>query len=65
MDKALEVLHELRDTLKHKLTGVEGAIAALVGKAPAKKRGKKMSEATKAKLRKAQKARWAKVRAAR
>ncbi len=67
MDKALEVLHEVRDALKKRLAGIEKAIEAIAGDVTTSvrkgvKKGK-MSAATKAKLSKAQKARWAKVRA--
>jgi hypothetical protein len=71
MSRALNILREERTTLLRQLKGIEGAIKALGGDVRkelrreltvVKKKGKKMSEATKAKIRAAAKARWAKVK---
>jgi len=63
----LNVLREERTALQRQLKGVETAIAALGGTVARKvrkvaRKGKKMSEATKAKIRASAKARWAKIK---
>lgn len=67
MADVMKVLKDERDSLKKKLNGLESAIEALGGNVAkdvkkAVKSGKKMSAATKAKLSKAAKLRWAKVK---
>jgi hypothetical protein len=71
MSRALDILREERVTLLRQLKGVEGAITALTGEVKREvkrelkvvtKQGKKMSAATKAKIAKAAKARWAKIK---
>ena len=63
MSRALSVLREERAALLRQVRGIEVAIGALRGKVERKlkavaKKGKKMSEATKAKIRASMKKRW-------
>jgi hypothetical protein len=74
MTELLNMLHNERTALAKKLAGIDAAIHALNGnvlvnsaaksatKSAPVKRKRKMSEETKAKLRRAAKARWAKIK---
>ncbi len=67
MANVVELLQAEKKVLERRLKAVSQAIRALGGTATRKigkvaRKGKKMSEATKAKIRAAAKARWAKVK---
>jgi hypothetical protein len=67
MKNVMKVLRDERKRVSERLSSLDTAIAALGGGVQKKlkavrKKGKKMSEATKAKIRKAAKARWAKIK---
>jgi hypothetical protein len=66
MSRALQVLREERSLLQKQLNALDAAISALSGGQETHEKrnsGKRtMSEATKEKLRKAAKARWAKIK---
>jgi hypothetical protein len=70
MTDLLNMLRDERATLARRLAGIDAAIHALNGNVAPKsatksapvKRKRKMSEETKAKLRRAAKARWAKIK---
>jgi hypothetical protein len=69
MTNVIELLHKEKKVLEHRLSAISQAIKALGGWASSgrqiksvRRKGKKMSEATKAKLRAAAKARWAKIK---
>jgi hypothetical protein len=69
MPNVVELLEAEKTVLLHRLDAVSKAISALSGKVKkkvvkAKRKGKKMSEATKAKIRASAKARWAKIKKA-
>jgi len=67
MSRVLNVLREEQKSLQKQLNAVGAALKALGGWASSGKvvrKGKKMSAATKAKIRAAAKARWAKVKKA-
>jgi hypothetical protein len=63
MADVMKVLRDERDALKKRLNALENAMGALAGDVEKTvNRGRKMSAATKAKLSKAAKARWAKIK---
>jgi len=71
MTELLSMLHTERTALAKRLAGIDAAIHALNGNvvaksatksAPVKRKRGAMSEETKAKLRRAAKARWAKIK---
>jgi hypothetical protein len=63
MADVMKVLRDERDALKKRLNALENAMGAFAGDVDETvNRGKKMSAATKAKLSKAAKARWAKIK---
>ena len=69
MKNVMKVLRDERMRVNERLSSLDTAIAALGGRVQkklkaAQKKGKKMSAATKAKIRKAAKARWAKIKKA-
>ena len=67
MPNVVDLLEAEKKVLEHRLKAVSQAIHALSGTAKRKigkvaRKGKKMSAATKAKIAKAAKARWAKIK---